>query len=620
MKFHFSVHFGSCCRHLLGPSCADVESAGSPAPPAAAAAAPKSTAAVSSKLTRDTAKKTLWGNCGPQEPLCQALPTIKPELNFSKIGLHPCEQFKLLGSAFQAEQVLFEHFFPEPSVDKIVTATNQHLRPKRPINRDELFKFFALTLRIGLNRCPSRAENWRLDHPPLPSFSSIMAETRYEDILAAFHLCEFTDEDLKVCGACLWSFGSQQQDPWKPVSEFVKDFNSRQIQAITPSERLHVDESMSRWLGKVYDATKDLYGLPHMVSLPPPKGIGLEINVLVDAETHIILQIETQGKPEEMRARLYDEGNTEGAAICLRLTECVKQTARVIDADARFASTATAVALKTTHGLLFTGVCKSAKSDFPMKDMLTMSAAVEHAPIHQHATIKGVEVVAFGYYDRGPHTLVSTYFTSCSDKTPAAPRTMPRYREPGEEYFHYKVPNIIEHYRACNGGVDHHNLLRQELLGLERNFHTHSWWIRFFTTILSMTVVNAFLAYGYFFPSRDWKVTHLVDFTQRLCAALAGCPLSARKRKRGAAAAASSDSGPTGELPLWPPQVHHMAALKDHENFKSKSCKQVRCAECHQRSTRYCETCYSRTGKIVGLCDIICNHGECLRSHSLSAR
>jgi len=72
----------------------------------------------------------------------------------------------------------------------------------------------------------------------------------------------------------------------------------------------------------------------------------------------------------------------------------------------------TAVALMRTHQLLFTGVCKSATSDFPMSLMLSRSAQTENAPIHQHAIVKEVEVVAFGYYDHGPHTLVSTYFKS----------------------------------------------------------------------------------------------------------------------------------------------------------------------------------------------------------------
>lgn len=110
-------------------------------------------------------------------------------------------------SDYQAEKVLFELFFPEAAIDKIVTATNHYLRPMRPINRNELFKFLALTLRIGLNRCASRAENWQIQHPPFPSFGAIMTETRYEQILAAFHLCEFTDDDLKVRDAFLGSFG-----------------------------------------------------------------------------------------------------------------------------------------------------------------------------------------------------------------------------------------------------------------------------------------------------------------------------------------------------------------------------------------------------------------------------
>lgn len=404
-----------------------------------------------------------------------------------------------------------------------------------------------------------------------------------------------------------------------PVTEFVKDFNASQIKAFTPSERVHVDESMSRWLGRMFDADKDIYGLPQKMALPAPKGTGLEINVLVDAETHVILQIETQGKPTEMRARLYDEGNSEGAAICLRLTEPFKATPRTVYADARFASVATAVALMRTHQLSFTGVCKSATVDFPMRDMLSLSAQVEHAPIHQHATFKGVEVVAFGHYDHGPHTLVSTYFTSCTEKTPAAPRPMPKFRDLGEEYFHHKVPDIIQQYRANNGGVDHHNLLRQDLLGLERNFHTHSWWIRFFTTMLSMTVINAFLAYGYLFPERDYKVKHITDFTQRLCAALAGCPISSRKRKRGAAAAATPAEADPAELPRWPPYVHHMESLKHLEQYKNKPTPQVHCADCKSRTSHYCKTCYNRTGKVLGLCNVVQKNGECLRKHSVSA-
>jgi len=196
---------------------------------------------------------------------------------------------------------------------------------------------------------------------------------------------------------------------------------------------------------------------------------------------------------------------------------------------------------------------------------------------------------------------------------------MPQSRASGEEYFHYQVPSIIEHYRACTGGIDHHNLLRQDLLGMERNFHTHSWWIRFFTTMLSMIIVNAFLAYGYFFPMQDYKVTHLVDFTQRLCAALAGCPLSAPKRKRGAAAAATPASAPDDEEPIGPSQIHHLGSLNNHEEYKGKATKQLHCGQCGRRSSYYCKTCRSRHGTTMGLCDADHKNGECLRLHSESA-
>lgn len=370
---------------------------------------------------------------------------------------------------------------------------------------------------------------------------------------------------------------------------------------------------MSHWKGAQAGVGGKTYGHAHVMSLPEPKGVGGEINVLSCGQTHIILQIETQGVPADMRARLYGRGLNEGTAILLRLSEEFKGTKRLIVGDSRFSSVESAVELMRQHRLSYIGVVKSATVQFPMKELLSESASTTYTPFHRHAKIDGVNLVAFGYYDEVPHTLVSTKYIGCLDCEPGPPQKMPKFKPLNSDYQQHKVPDIIAEYRRSCGAVDHHNQLRQSILGLENNFHTHSWWVRFYHTLLSMIVVNAFLAYNYFLPDTDFKATHLMTFTRRLCASLAKPP-GMRARHHAAAAAVPS---PRPAHSLWPPIVHTVNRLKDHPDFPSVHGKQLRCAVCSERTTRYCVTCFQRVGRTKGICDMVHDEGNCIRLHSL---
>ena len=52
---------------------------------------------------------------------------------------------------------------------------------------------------------------------------------------------------------------------WKHVDDFVEGFNGHRRSAFTPSERICIDESMSRWYGNGGDWINE--GLPHYIAM-----------------------------------------------------------------------------------------------------------------------------------------------------------------------------------------------------------------------------------------------------------------------------------------------------------------------------------------------------------------
>lgn len=126
---------------------------------------------------------------------------------------------------------------------------------------------------------------------------------RFDDIIRALRLGDFTDEDAR-------------RDPWVRIDGFINAFNERRIRSITPGlpfqnhngltfssgRTLLVDESMSLWLGA--DGKHQSHGMPHVTKIKrKPRGIGGELKNLADASSRIMLKLEIQKGKEFQRGR-----------------------------------------------------------------------------------------------------------------------------------------------------------------------------------------------------------------------------------------------------------------------------------------------------------------------------
>ncbi|KAK7235989.1 hypothetical protein SO694_00062112 [Aureococcus anophagefferens] len=186
----------------------------------------------------------------------------------------------------------FERFFPVGMLGSIVTATGDNMRQGR--------------------KKPDRAELLQL-------FGYIMA-IRFEEILGALRLCNYTQDDRTAGGGCRCA------SSWAPST-------TSWAHASRPASTSGVDESMSAWKG--LDAKAD-DGMAHVQKIArKPKGVGAEIMGVSDVETGILMQIELVEGRHSKRAKLYDKDYPKGTGAI--------------------------------NGHYFMGVVKTAHSGFPMK-------------------------------------------------------------------------------------------------------------------------------------------------------------------------------------------------------------------------------------------------------------
>jgi hypothetical protein len=77
-------------------------------------------------------------------------------------------------------------------------------------------------------------------------------------------------------------------------------------------------------------------------------------------------------------------------------------------------------------------------------------------------------------------------------------------------------PSIVSTYFESGNKIDRHNHARQFLLGLEKNWVTQNPWFRVCTTIIGMTITDAWLLARYQSTNPDVQTMRVVDFADHL--------------------------------------------------------------------------------------------------------
>lgn len=445
-------------------------------------------------------------------------------------------------------------------------------------------------------------------------FNKYMSYERYNAISA--HLL-FTD-----------SPASDQM--YGEVQPLVDAFNQTREKVIIPGRDLCIDESFFPW--KPMDRNTPFATIFVTVLKGKPKGIGMMIKNIADVETGIMYSIEIAATSAEMGRRRYNddlrsdgEKILRGTGYCLRLSEKLAGSGRVLFGNSAFASFICAYELRKV-GLHFVGHVKIASRHFPQKYLRRTdhyASRGEHKTVS--TTIDMSRVMGIGWNEGKrntngqikPKTYISTCFTTGPGK-PHSKKRIRNYDNGTSESYYVSVPrpHAIAQYHKCCQAIDVHNHLGQGSLALEGR-RAGRWQFRFWQTIMRFTIVDTYYAYKHFCPlQRDSEFSEFIKKLKHdLANNVVGQATANVYRHNMRANVADGGNGPDfdgGEA------VHVVAGIEGTRYYDrcnvgveggNVSKPRLLCRQCGCRTSRHCFQCTQEIGNdrlpknIVALCD-----------------
>ena len=228
--------------------------------------------------------------------------------------------------------------FPPKQLLAMVQHSNTQLDADRfaRTNSSEMLKFFGVIILTTKFEFTSRRSLWNTvatsKYQPAPHFGQTgMSKNRFEELFK----CVRWSHQPPVQGAeCSETYR------WKLVDDFVKNFNDHRADYFSPSGRICVDESMSRWYGQGGHWINQ--GLPQYVAIDRKPENGYEIQNAACGESGVMLQLklvkgvdllddEDDGVPAETSL-------LHGTNVLLNVVSPWFGSHRIVCADSYFAS------------------------------------------------------------------------------------------------------------------------------------------------------------------------------------------------------------------------------------------------------------------------------------------
>lgn len=216
---------------------------------------------------------------------------------------------------------IVKHFLTSPTLQRICIETNRYVdqagpltafRGWRQLHEDELWRFLAVKIMMGINKKPSYKDYWT-KNPLLhtPFFGSAMSRSRFEGILRAIHFSN--NEDIRP--------GSKNR--FFKLGDFMNNLFRDFRRAVSPGEYLTLDETLLLFKGRL-----------SIRQYNPKKRarFGIKLFFLLDATTRFILAVlPYQGKATRILdpAWISDMG-FGGAAVLTMLREYFFNNHRVV--------------------------------------------------------------------------------------------------------------------------------------------------------------------------------------------------------------------------------------------------------------------------------------------------
>jgi len=488
---------------------------------------------------------------------------------------------------------LFLFYFPLRLITEIVTATNANAatiawpRDKqwRHLQVGEWMRWLGLWVLMTLYPINgSRRLYWRGSL----AFAKYMPERRFEAILRAFTLPQYTHDDAKWGGEGRAFYEVKRFDKFWETRRFMDEIRERFQAAIKPGGWICIDESMLSWLGRALK----LPGWKIIKRKPHP--IGLEAKTAACSVTGIMIDFEFQEGTDPMGFFEYVNDYNRSTAWLLRLTKKWHgKEKRTVIADAAFAQVRAAAALHLEGGLHLIGNIKGCNKHFPQAALRSETPAYQRDRL---ICMTKKAVISSGAFEDEPMTvyatgwrctekMVVTYVHTGGATTVGSDRIKRKYTqlsngEVTSKSYHVKRPKVSAEYQYRMGAIDNHNWRRQSgksVKALERVCVTRSTKDRIFINAVGWIIINLFLAkkhfvYGGGHGSDTDETETASEFQEKVAMALINNQHLAE---------APIGTTPDGRT------INSLESCVKHPKYKSNLCK-----FCHQRRTVYiCNVC-----------------------------
>lgn len=411
-------------------------------------------------------------------------------------GDHISEGGDAVGPGRTREAVdYFLAVFPADQLSRMVSLTCAELDAldEPGTSAGEVLKFVGLLVLTTRFEFGSRAGLWRTTsrskYVPAPAFGarSGMPRARFDTLWRAMTWSKRTG-----------AVGSTAEaDRWSLVGDFVQSINTHRAAHVTPSERLCVDESISRWYGQGGQWIG--HGLPMYVAIDRKPENGCELQTAACGRSGLLLQIHVRTTSDHHRATMQDDerGLLHGTVVMMRLVSPWAGTARLVCADSYFSSVEAALTLKAA-GLRFIGVVKTATTRYPMAALASSELSSPGQSVSfVHREAQGtVDLMALVWVDRDRRYFISTTSTGVDGASLERVRWRQVDGAPQRVALSVPQPQVVETYYSTCAAVDRHNRCRQDELRLEHKLQTQDWSTRVNLTLLGFCVVDAWLLYA----------------------------------------------------------------------------------------------------------------------------
>lgn len=359
-----------------------------------------------------------------------------------------------------------------------------------------------------------------------------------------------------------------------------------------------------------------------------------------------------------MRVKPYGDHCSSGWV--LRGVEHYRSSGRTVVGDSAFSSVITAVRLLSWN-IGYVGIVKSQSRYFPLKVIRQLNESLSQRG-DVAVFLTRINEVELAEKERGVASLRRRADEAFNGNDPLAPIERPnimavgwihsRHRSPmvfistagsseyGEdwvgtkrrrisdsvtEYYQasIRMPRVVKDYFDASDIVDQHNRLRQGELALEREWMPKEWSLRFFSSILGMCVVDAFLARRFLHPnlSRD----PLRNFVKLLIASLlkyGDKSHSASRRLSGGGVQADDELVEVqASIPAAAFQSCSIYPLRQAPYYQEHKVERPRlsCVVCSRKADYYCVKCSHATGphpRFFPLCGLQADRDvACLHKH-----